>query len=97
MEKIVFGRIDWGKGSSRADLGVGQGGHGNPFFFEIFNYFLQNSQENKKHLYSWQEGKHASHPFLNFMDLSLVLVWSKNKDRGAPLDPSLSSQVLLFP
>ena len=89
MEKIFFGRIDWGKGSSRADLGVGQGGHGNPFFFEILNYFLQNSQENKKHLYS-------GHPFLNFLDLSLVLVWSKNKDRGAPLDPSLSSQVLLF-
>ena len=96
MEKIFFGRIDWGKGSSRADLGVGQGGHGNPFFFEIFNNFLQNSQENKKHLYSRQVGKHAGHPFLNFMDLSLVLVWSKNKDRGAPLDPSLSSQVLLF-
>ena len=93
---LFFGRIDWGKGSSRADVGVGRGGHGNPFFFEMLNYFLQNSQKNKKHLYSWQVGKQPGHPFLNFLDLSLVLVWSKNKDRGPPLDPSLSSQVLLF-
>lgn len=45
VEKIFFGRIDWGKGSSRADLGVGREGQGNPFFSEILRVFFTEFSE----------------------------------------------------
>ena len=47
------------------------------FFFEILCYFYRLHRKIKKylHVYSWHVGKCPNHPFLNFLDLPLVITF----------------------
>ena len=62
------------KAVPRADLRVGRGGRGYPFFFEIWYHFYRILRKNEKYLYSWQVGKCPGHRFLNFLDPPLCTI-----------------------
>lgn len=48
-----------------------------PLFFEILCYFYRLLRKIKKYLlvYSWHVGKCPNHPFLNFLDMPLVMTF----------------------
>ena len=56
-------------------LGVGRGRCGHPFFFEILCYIYSLPEKIKKYLYSWHVGKCPNNPFLNFLDMPLVMTF----------------------
>ena len=55
----------------------GPRGLGPPLFFEILCYLYRLLRKIKKylHVYSWHVGKCLNHPFLNFLDLPLVITF----------------------